>query len=144
MWHANAELLAKLVARNARFVIVGSAAVKFYLPEREVDDLDLLVDPILTNAETIVDAINSSGIPCPCEPSALTNPRAQLSIKNYYYLDIITPDSSTTFGHVWATAIEGKVEYQWTPIPVRIAGISTLLTMLDRAQKRSTNSMLTC
>lgn len=130
MWEPNAEFLAKLVARNARFVIVGSTAVRFYLPDREVDDLDLLIEPTLMNAEIIVGTINEFGFPCACEPSALTKPKAQLSHKNYLYLDILTPDAETNFQHVLATSADAEVECQSAHIQLHIAGISTLLMML--------------
>jgi hypothetical protein len=42
---ANKEFIDALARADARFLIVGGVAVKFYVPERLVEDLDLLIEP---------------------------------------------------------------------------------------------------
>jgi hypothetical protein len=136
MFAANADLVAKLVRRRARFVIVGGVAVRFYLPERLIDDLDLLIDPTTTNAELVVDAINSGGL-CyyPFEKGALAKRNIRCSIRNYYYADILTPNAGINFENVWATSIEAEVVSQPLPTKVRVAGISTLIEMLRPSEE---------
>lgn len=136
MSQANAEFLANLVVRNARFVIVGGTAVKFYLPEREVDDLDVLIDPVLANAELVIEAINAGGVlNYQFEPSALTKPKVQWPIKNYYYLDVLTPDAATDFECVWQLSSLAEVAHQPTPIRARIAGVASLIEMLGSSKE---------
>lgn len=135
MYAANAQLLAKLVERHARFVIVGGFAVQFYLPERQPDDLDLLIDPVVTNTNLVVDAVNSGALQnYSFEPAALAKRNIQWPVKNYYYVDILTPDEATEFECVWATSVETEVAYQPSPIRVRVAGISTLIAMLSSSE----------
>jgi hypothetical protein len=131
VFERNADLLANFKAKNVRFVIVGSTAVRFHLPEREVDDLDVLIDPTVHNAQRAIEAANMGGL---CQhrfdASQLAKPNVQWQLKKDYYLDILTPDTSINFEDVWITAIRADVAHSPGCIPVRIAGISTLIAML--------------
>jgi len=136
MYQGNVELLSRLVEKHARFVIVGGTAVRFFLPERQVDDLDLLIDPTPVNAELVIDAVNTGGSHrYPIDPCMLVKPNVQWPVKNYCYVDILTPKESIDFEEVWANSIEAKIANQPSSIHVRIAGISTLLTMLNSSDK---------
>jgi hypothetical protein len=143
---ANADLLAKLVEKHARFVIVGGTAVHFYLPERHAKDLDLLIDPVLANARLVIDAINSGGLHnYQIEPGMLTKRKVQLPNKSYYYADILIPDEATEFENVWANSIEVNVAHSPLRIQARIAGISALIALLsssdDEKHKRDIDSL---
>lgn len=140
MLSANAELLAKLIARNARVITVGSTATKFHLPHRQADDLDLLIDLTPANAAAVIDAVidawNASGFQSPqIDAALLTKPNAQWPIKGYYYADIITPKNSVEFEDAWANAIECRVAHSLSLLTVRIAGRSTLIAMLQKSQE---------
>ncbi len=43
--HMNGRLLRVLNRHEVEYLVVGGLAVKYYWPQREVDDLDLLIDP---------------------------------------------------------------------------------------------------
>ncbi len=48
----NTDLLEEFMRREVRFLVVGGLAVQFHAPEREADDLDLLLDPSPDNASS--------------------------------------------------------------------------------------------
>jgi len=53
----NDRLLSKLLECGVRFLVVGGLAVRFYIPDREVDDLDLLIEQSGENADRFFNAL---------------------------------------------------------------------------------------
>ena len=52
-WGGNHDLVSALNAHGVRYVVVGGAATKLYVPDRESEhpgELDLLIEPTLGNA----------------------------------------------------------------------------------------------
>ena len=47
--HTNSHLLNALNDHEVEYLVVGGLAVKYYWPQRQVDDLDLLIDPTPDN-----------------------------------------------------------------------------------------------
>jgi hypothetical protein len=136
MFGTNADFLAGLVTRGGRFVIVGGVAVRYYIPDREADDLDVLIEPSEQTAQAVIDALNScGGLLWPVLPAELMKPKLHWPVKEYYYLDLLTPDAATKFETVWSKATEARVFHRPLPVPVRIASIETLLDMMSKSEK---------
>jgi hypothetical protein len=132
----NASFLANLTANGGRFVIVGGVAVRYYIPSREADDLDVLIDPTEQNAVAVINALNSCGNPrWDCPPSRLTRPHLHFRVKKYYYLDILTPDADTNFDAVWSEGTEARVAHTPHSIAVRVASIPRLIEMIASSNK---------
>jgi len=136
LFAANAELLAKLTARQARFIIVGGEAVRFYVPERQADDLDLLVEPCLRNASLVIDAINEGASQIyRFDAIGLAQRNIQWPVKEYYYVDILTPKAGIDFDDVWNDAVLAEVDCGDSIVSVRIAAKATLIEMLRSSQE---------
>jgi hypothetical protein len=54
---ANEELVRALSDAGVKFVVIGGLAVAWHCPERQADDMDLLVDPSAENSARIVAAL---------------------------------------------------------------------------------------
>lgn len=135
-WQGNIDFLTRLVARNVRFVIVGSTATRFYLPEREVDDLDLLIDPVEENAELFIDALkDGNNFQYNILPSALAKPKQHMPVKDYLYVDILTPASASEFDAIWSSSVEARIADEMPAVRVRVAALATLITMLSSSDQ---------
>ena len=55
--HTNSHLLNALNDHEVEYMVVGGLAVKYYWPQRQVDDLDLLIDPTLENKNRLICAL---------------------------------------------------------------------------------------
>ena len=135
MYGRNAQLLASLAASDVRFVIVGGVAVQYHVPNRDADDLDLLIDPTERNAQLVIDAVNSGGIRWYSAAALeLAKRNVQWPIKCDYYVDILTPNEHTDFDMVWQTAVDAEVAHQPLPVKVRVAGVPALIAMKAASQ----------
>ena len=116
----NANFVEALLDSGARFLIVGGLAVKYFCPEREVDDLDVLIDPNPENAQRIVDVLDRF---CPGHgviPARLASPGTQLPLKRHLYLDVLTPRAETPdFEELWRTAIPARLSRFQVMLPCR-------------------------
>ena len=126
---ANLELVEALTKYNARFFIVGGTAVRYHVPERDADDLDILIEPSVKTASAVISALTS----CPLISTAgltvekLTQPqKIQIPAKIYYYADILKPAHDFNFDLHWILAHDAKVGQ----IPVKVASVKTLLALL--------------
>jgi hypothetical protein len=130
---ANKEFVDALVRAGARFLIVGSVAVKFYVAERSVEDLDLLIEPSKENASKILMAASSSPLfRRDITVKKLMQPKGQICVKIFqYYMDILTPAPDLDFVEAWNMAAEARIGNT----RVRVAAIATLLQLLALSQR---------
>jgi hypothetical protein len=130
---ANREFVDALVRADARFLIVGGVAVKFYVPERPVEDLDLLIEPSKGNASKVLTAVSSSPLfRRDITVEKLIRPKLQICVKIFeYYMDILTPGPDLDFIEAWNMAAEGRIGNT----RVRVAAIATLLRSLSSSQE---------
>jgi hypothetical protein len=113
-------------------MIVGGLAVKYYVPDREVDDLDILIEPSRDTAAKVLAALFSPLLRHNITVDQLTQPKkSQISVKTDFYLDILTPGPTLEFGHEWAMAQQATLG----ATPVRIASIETLFKLLSFSQE---------
>jgi hypothetical protein len=126
----NADFVEALLKCGVRFLVVGGLAVKYFCPEREVHDLDLMIDPTTENAELFVRVLD---LFCPghgLAPSSLAAPGKQLPLKNHLFLDVLTPRIETpTFDALWKTAVSARL-YQ---LNVMLPSRESLLTLKRHA-----------
>lgn len=126
----NVDFVSALLGCDARFLIVGGLAVKYFYPEREVDDLDVLIDPTLENAQRVVTVLDRF---CPghgLAATALAGPGKQLPLKKHLNLDVLTPREETPdFEALWKTAIPAQLFH----LKVMLPSLSSLITLKRHA-----------
>jgi hypothetical protein len=130
---ANTEFVDALVQADARFLVVGGVAVKFYVPQRPVEDLDLLIERTKGNASKVLTAVSSSPLfRRNITVGQLIRPKLQICVKMFeYYMDILTPGPDLDFIEAWNMAAEARIGNA----RVRVAAIATLLQLLSSSQE---------
>lgn len=88
-FHANGNLLQNLSSEEVEFYVIGGLATHFYgcRSDIPVDDLDILVVSDCENLGKLERAVRHSGIDF-SSPTKIDR-KLQISIKSYYYIDII-------------------------------------------------------
>lgn len=126
---ANEELVRELVFAGVKFVVIGGLAVAWYCPERQADDMDLLVEPSLENSARISSALaklHLSGFAA----DSFTRFGLQVPLKSSFYAELLTPTKGLlTFSEVDAGSLPAKL----FGIPVRVASVPTLIAMKKAA-----------
>jgi hypothetical protein len=135
----NTDLLERFNTRGVRFLVVGGVAVKFYAPERQIDDLDILLDKRPDNVARLIDALRplyGDNIP----PEHLTqSAKAQIPLKYFHYADVVTEEDSFDFDAEWSAGSDGLVNGQ----PVRIASRGLLIRQKTGGERPKDASDLT-
>jgi len=121
----NSVLLAEFNRQSVRYLIIGGVAVHYHAPEREYDDLDILIDPNPANADRCYSALQKLGVMPSFASAQLTRPNQQLRLKAHHYADAITPAPDVNFNDEWARAANAMVNDQ----AVRIASVDLLIRM---------------
>lgn len=128
-FHLNSEFVKALAESGIRVIVIGGLAVKHYCPEREADDLDLLVEPTVTAGRNISDALNRFNDAPTFSADAFARPQQHYPQKRALYLDLVTPHADDNFDDLWRLTSAATLN----GIPVRIVGLSDLLVMKHRA-----------
>ncbi|MCP5363828.1 MAG: hypothetical protein H6905_01090 [Hyphomicrobiales bacterium] len=109
--------------------MIGGLAVAWYCPDRQADDMDLLIEPTAENSALISRALASLGLGGH-SADAFAGLGLQIPIKNVYHAELLTPEKgSASFAEVEANAVDARL----FNIPVRLASVSTLISMKRRA-----------
>jgi hypothetical protein len=129
---ANQQLVDALVRSGARFIVIGSLAVHYYVLTREVNDLDLLIEPSRETTEKVIAALSS----CPLfrfdhTAGQILEPRrwVQIPVKPYFNVDLIIPGHDMNFDEHWQQAWDAKLGSS----VVKIASRETLITLLSQS-----------
>lgn len=110
---------------DVKFVVVGGLAVAWHCPERQADDMDLLVDPTAENSACVAKALAQLRI-VGFSADSFARPGLQVPLKGTYYAELLTPQQgSASFSEVEAEAVDAKL----FNIPVRLASASSLIAM---------------
>lgn len=90
---SNQDLLARLHASGAAYMVIGSTAAWFHLPEwRQPMDLDIVIEPSEETARKVAEAVNAiEGLPIVPDPNALARPNTGLPMKRTLNVDVLTP-----------------------------------------------------
>ena len=129
---ANDEIVQAFTSSGVEFVIVGGLAVSWYCPDRQADDMDILVNPTSDNSARISRALSSlPSMPFRCfARNSFTKPGLQVPMKKFYHAELLTPrKDDPTFSDVSEDAVDAKL----FGIPVRLASIRRLMRMKEQA-----------
>jgi hypothetical protein len=130
---ANQELVDSLDKLGARFIIVGGLAVHCHAPEREVGDLDLLIERSSETAKKVIAVLSS----CPLITHSITvdqllgSKKTQIPAKVYFNADILTAGEDANFDQFWEQAHDARIGNT----PVKVASIGTLLLLLSQSDQ---------
>jgi hypothetical protein len=124
----NLALVESLAQHRVRFLVVGGLAVHHHAPERQADDLDLLVEQAVEVARNLAAALTAINVrPHFTEDQFINARRGQIKLKLHaLYADILTAGRAFDFDEHWRRAEDALLGY----FPVKVAAIPTLLTLL--------------
>ena len=122
------DILAALVAEQARFLVVGAHALAVHGYPRATVDIDIWIEPSAENAERVWRALAAFGAPLDdldIDQHDFTRPDvvAQLGLPPNR-IDILTGVSGLTFEGAWTRRVEAPVE----GVTVPVLGIDDLVT----------------
>jgi len=126
---ANKDLVSRLLDADVEFVVIGGLAMAWHCPSRKADDMDLLVKPSPENSARISRVLDQIGL-VGHFPEAFAFLGRQMPIKHNYYAELLTPEKDgPSYDEIWHSSVEGKL----FGMPVRIASISTMIVLKQRA-----------
>lgn len=127
----NRDFVEHITKFGVEFLIVGGTVVHFYgcRDDGQVDDLDLLLNPSLGNAQTFVNSSHSLGININWTVERLTQPKVQIPIKADFYLDIVTPKAGIKFSDLRERSEAARIGV----VNVRVIGREDLIEMKQDA-----------
>lgn len=119
------EFLCALIARRVRFVLVGGHAVAGHGEPRLTEDLDVFVEPTLTNARRLRSALLDFGFGEDAPPAAvLAAPDKVFMIgRKPHRIDILTGIDGVSFDEAWSS----RVEAQFEATPLFVIGRTALI-----------------
>ena len=127
------DILAALVAQNARFLIVGAHALAAHGYPRSTVDIDIWIDATDDNAERVWKALADFGAPLAdlsVERQDLTRPDVVIQFGlPPNRIDVLTGLSGLSFDAAWVNRIEEVLE----GVTVPVLGLADLI-----ANKRAT------
>lgn len=125
------ELFECLRHRKVRAIVVGAHAVAFHAKPRYTKDVDILVEPSVTNAERLLGALDDFGLgslELDIEDFSQAGQIIQLGYEPNR-VDFITSLGSVTFEEAWAGRVEGRFGDQ----PVPYLGLRELIRAKEDA-----------
>ncbi len=124
----NTTLVESLAHHDVRFLVVGGVAVHRHAPERQADDLDLLVAQTVEVARNAAAALTSINVrPDFTEEQFVNARKVQIKVKFLaLYADIITASREFDFDEHWRCADDARIGNT----TVKFASIPTLLLLL--------------
>ena len=125
----NTDFVSALTEKGVRVILVGGLAVRYYCPEREADDLDLLVEPTEGAGAAIAEVLFRFSDAAAFQPADFAKPRRHYRQKRALYLDLLTPHEEDDFDALWGRTEKAKLN----GASVRVAAVSDLLAMKRRA-----------
>lgn len=128
-FHLNSAFVGALAERSVRAIVIGGLAVKHYCPEREADDLDLLVEPTEAAGAVILDVLYRFNDIAGFDPKDFARPKQHYRQRRELYLDMLTPHAEDNFDQLWERTTPATLN----DLPVQVAGLSDLLAMKRRA-----------
>ena len=126
---ANKELVRAFTASGVEFVVIGGLAVAWYCPDRQADDMDLLVNPTPENSARIsraLDGLHMNGY----TSDSFTKPGLQVPLNRLYYAELLTPQKD---GPTYSEVAEDAVDAKLFNIPVRLASVVSLIRLKEQA-----------
>jgi len=125
----NESFVRDLHACGGRFIVVGGLAIQHYCPDREANDLDLLLEPLPSTAAAAHAALARAGETPHFEPEELTRPGKQVCAKHLLDVDLLTPHEGENFGAYWSRSVAACLG----GVTVRVASRDDLVRMKRNA-----------
>lgn len=125
----NQEIVVAFSEYSVEFVVIGGLAVAWYCPERQADDMDLLVNPTPENSLRISQALSSlqlSGF----SSQSFSKLGLQTPLKQVHNAELLTP---RTNGPSFSVVAEGAVNGKLFGFPVLIASPASLIELKELA-----------
>lgn len=126
----NSQLLDTLGEVGVKFLVTGGMAVKFYAPQREADDLDLLISPDHQNLTHLRSCLNKLGFHQNLD-KLLNRMDTQVVLKSYFWADLLIKGTVEDFEDLWANSELGSVN----GISVHFVSKDDLLAEKMRSQR---------
>lgn len=119
------EFLSALIAHRVRFVLVGGHAVAGHAEPRFTEDLDVFVEPSLTNGKRLRAALIAFGFgEAAPPPGVLATPDKVFMLgRKPTRIDILTGIDGVSFAEAW----DGRVEAEFVSSPLYVIGRDQLL-----------------
>ena len=143
----NSYLLKALNDHGVEYLVAGGLAVRYYIPEREVDDLDLLINPTSENVRKFKDAIYRLaadgmcfGDPGTVKWEKLLRPYVCFPLKRNLYADILTPPDGFDFSNAFRNSIKVNVN----EIPSRVMSCDDLIVHKQLSNREQDNGDVEC
>jgi hypothetical protein len=130
----NEELVRALCDHAVEFLVIGGLAVAWYCPDRQADDLDVLVNPTRENARRIAAVAATLGVVGIREDS-FGRPGVRARLDRRFYADLLTPRSIDPTYEVIARGCEHARLFGYS---VKIASIESLILMKSIIENEST------
>ena len=127
----NGDLLAALNTAGVRYLVVGGVAVRFYVQERQPEDLDLLLDNTLENVERFAAVLVGQGLQPLSVEKVVTGGPTQIRLKVFHNADVVTLERGFDFDAAWADAVEGRVNQK----PVRFISRARLIELKHKSDR---------
>ncbi|MBT2303816.1 hypothetical protein J7E70_25560 [Variovorax paradoxus] len=126
----NEPLVRALDEAGVRFMVIGGLAMAWHCPERDADDMDLLLDPTPENSPKVAKALTSLGL-SDVQETAFALLGLQAPLKNArFYAELLTPkEGGMTYAEVEADAADARLFH----IPVSLASVAALRRMKSHA-----------
>jgi hypothetical protein len=125
------QYLVEALASHARFMVIGGSAIRFRFPHWQTDDLDLLVEPLLANAERVRAGLQDMRVDCSgWTANDLTRQNQQITLKARqpgFNADVITPFQGFDFPDHYAQAGDARIG----ATPIKVATLETVLVLID-------------
>jgi hypothetical protein len=106
------ELLSLFNADNVRYLIVGGYAVSFHAQPRATKDIDLLIQPDMTNAKAVYAALAKFGAPMEGIAPEDFSQRGKFFRmgREPVAVDILTEIDGVDFDRAWENRVEGIID----------------------------------
>ncbi len=129
----NEALVRALLDHQVEFMVIGGLAVSWYNPERQADDMDLLVNPTSENSARLYAALSSLGLNG-FSPNSFSHVGIQAPLKNQqFYAELLTPKNG---GPSYAECSAGLVQGKLYNLPVAIVGLEPLIRLKEHAVEK--------
>jgi hypothetical protein len=130
----NRRLVEALVAAGVEFVVIGGTALAYHgLREAgQVDDLDLLLEPNMNNAERVATVLSAQLPSYSVSPASLTKPGVKIPLKDlHFYVELLIADKNLNAREIF----DGSTLVSLAGTAVHVASIAHLRIMKEQAVK---------
>ncbi len=126
---ANEQIVDAFQAEGVEFIVVGGLAVAWYCPDRQADDMDLLVNPTVENSARISRALAGLHLQGFNELS-FTKLGLRVPLKQMHYAELLTPRKE---GPGYADVSQEAVNAKLFQKAVKLASPTLLIRMKELA-----------